>query len=74
MNTSHQLFALGRVLVTSVPWILFVVTVVAAQEKAAIGAEVVVHFESNFEVGEFLVGDDDAAVAGDVLAADEGAV
>ena len=33
MNTSHQLFVFGRVLVISVPWILFVVTVVAAQEK-----------------------------------------
>jgi hypothetical protein len=33
MNTSHKLFTVGRVLVTSGLWIVLVVTGVAAQEK-----------------------------------------
>lgn len=46
----------------------------AAQEEAAVGAEVVVHLEDDFVVAVFLVGEEDAAVAGNVLAADDGAV
>ena len=33
MNTSHRLFTVNKVLVASVPWIVLVVTGVAAQEK-----------------------------------------
>ena len=47
---------------------------VAAQKQPAVGHEVVVHFQHDFEVAVGLVGDDDAAVAGDVLAADDRAV
>ena len=46
----------------------------AAEEEAAIGAEIVVHFEGNFEVSVLFISEDDAAVAGDVLGADDGAV
>lgn len=46
----------------------------AAQEEAAVRAEVVPHLEGDLEVAERLVGEDDAAVAGDVLAAHDGAV
>src|SRR5262249_4767562 len=47
---------------------------IAAQEQAAVGAEVVFHFQDDLEVAVFVIGDDDAAVAGDVLAAVDGAV
>lgn len=45
-----------------------------AEEESTVGAEVVVHFEGDFEVGEGGVAQDEAAVAGDVLAAGDGAV
>jgi len=39
----------------------------AAQKQAAVGPEVVVHFQSHFEIAELLIGDDNAAVAGNIL-------
>ena len=48
--------------------------VVAAEEKAAVGPEIVVHFDDDFEVAVLGVGDHDAAVAGNVLAAGDRAV
>src|SRR5262249_7697013 len=46
----------------------------AAQEQAAVEAEVVLHFEDDLEVFVFFVGDDDTAVARLVLGAGDGAV
>src|SRR5262249_37755721 len=45
---------------------------VAAQEQATVGAEVVLHLQGDLEVAILLVGDEDAAVTGNVLAADDG--
>jgi len=47
---------------------------VAAQEQAAVGTVVVLHLHDDFKVAVALVGDDDAAVARLVLAADDGTV
>ena len=47
---------------------------VAAQEQPAVGHEVVVHLDDDLEVAIGLVGEDDAAVVGNILAADERAV
>src|SRR5207244_3977309 len=47
---------------------------VGAQEQAAVGAEIVLHLQHDFEVRVLLIGDEDAAVAGHVLAADDHAV
>src|SRR5438067_11211763 len=44
----------------------------APQKEAAVGPEIVVHFESHFEIAELFIGNDDAAVAGDVLRPDHG--
>ena len=46
----------------------------AAEEQAAVGAEVVLHLDNNLEVAEVAVGEDDAAVARLVLRADDRAV
>jgi hypothetical protein len=46
----------------------------AAKKKAAVWSEVVAHLEHDLEIAEVLVGDDEAAVLGDVLTADDGAV
>src|SRR5205823_3626451 len=49
--------------------------VVAAQEQPAVGAEVILHLQHDLEVAVvLLVRDDDAPVARDVLAADDGPV
>ena len=47
---------------------------VGAEEQAAVGTEVVVHLQHDLEIAERFVGEEDAAVAGDVLAAGDGAV
>ena len=39
----------------------------APQKEAAVGSEIVIHFQSHFEIAELFIGNDDAAVAGDVL-------
>ena len=41
----------------------------AAQEQAAVRAEVIVHFEHDLVIAELFIGDQDAAVAWNVLAA-----
>src|SRR5579883_2831539 len=46
----------------------------AAEEQAAVGAEVVPHLQGDLEVAVGLVGDDDPAVPRPVLAADDRAV
>src|SRR5262249_7403040 len=48
--------------------------VVAAEEQAAVGTEVVLHLQGHLEVAVLLLGDEDAAVARLVLAADDGPV
>jgi hypothetical protein len=46
----------------------------ATEKQAAVGPEIVVHLQHHLEVAVLLLRDDDAAVAGDVLAADDSAV
>ena len=46
----------------------------AAEEQAAVWAEVVVHFQGNLEVAELFIGDDQAAIAGEVLLACDGTI
>jgi hypothetical protein len=46
----------------------------AAQKQTAVRSEVVVHFQRDFEIPKWLVGNYNAAIARNILAAHDGAV
>ncbi len=46
----------------------------AAKEQATVRAEVVMHVQGDLEVAELFIGDDQAAIAGEVLLASDGTV